>query len=386
MRIFEQKKIKVLRVITHAIVIQWHLKNFIDRSAVDYDLYITGENVTKYKDEYPHVTFIDNQINRKLSPWDDFKALIRLIKLCRQINPDIIHSIMPKAGLLASVAGLVAGVPIRVHTFTGQIWATMSGLPRFLFRQIDKLILSLCTTCLTDSKSQSEFLKQYGLTKKAQPIPYLGNGSLSGVCLQRFNINLLNERDALRLELGIKPHEFVFVFLARKSRVKGIKELFEAFDKIHQLPDVKLLFIGPDESKGYLQQLYHKYELWSHKIVSLDTVTYHEKYIALSDVLCLPSSSEGFGTIVIEAAALTVPSIGFDIVGLRDAIEDNVTGILVPAGDVNKFSDAMIKLYDDENLLKTMKQKARERAIEFFSADTIYKKQHLFYASLLNGS
>lgn len=382
----EQKKIKLLRVITHAVVVEWHLKNFIERSVSNYDLYITGDNVTKYKDEFPHVTFIDNQINRKMSPWHDVKALARLIKLCRQIKPDIIHSIMPKAGLLASVAGLVVGIPVRIHTFTGQIWATMSGLSRLFFRLIDKLIISLCTACLTDSKSQSEFLSEHGLTKGAQPIPYLGKGSLSGVSLQRFNINLLNKKDSLRLELGIKPHEFVFVFLARKSKVKGIKELFEAFDKIHHLPNVKLLFIGPDESEGYLQQLYDKYKIWSEKIISLDTVTCHENYIALSDVLCLPSSSEGFGTIVIEAAALSIPSIGFDIVGLRDAIDNNVTGLLVPSGDIDKFSAAMVNFYIDRKLLTTMKQNAYKRAIEFFSADEIYKKQHIFYKSQLNGA
>ncbi len=108
----------------------------------------------------------------------------------------------------------------------------------------------------------------------------------------------------------------------------------------------------------------------------------HEKYLAVSDVLCLPSSSEGFGSIVIEAAALEVPSIGFDIVGLSDSIEHDFSGILVPFKDVDKFSEAMIDLYQDKKRLEKLKFNARERVLKYFSADAVYAFQSQFYKSL----
>lgn len=377
------QKIKLLRVVTQAEVVPWHLKNFIDRSENDYELFITGNGVSRFKDDYPYVTFIDNEILRKTSVYYDIKALIKLTITCIRIKPEIIHSIMPKAGFLASIAGCLTFVPIRVHTFTGQVWATKNGISRSFYKFMDRLVFKLTTICLTDSPSQSNYLAENGFLVDGKPIQYLGKGSLSGVNLNKFDLNIVNKRNALRTELGIGENDFVYVFLARKSIVKGIKELIESFAKVTFLPNVKLLFIGPDESNGLLEELLLKHSDIEEKIVSLDIVQNHEKYLAISDVLCLPSSSEGFGSIVIEAAALGVPSIGFDIVGLSDSIENGFSGILVPFKDVDKFSEAMIGLYKDADKLKKMKINARERVLKFFSADAVYDFQKQFYESLL---
>lgn len=377
------KKIKLLRVVTQAEVVPWHLKNFIDRSENDYELFITGNGVSRFKDDYPFVTFIDNKILRKTSVYYDIKALIKLIITCIKIKPEIIHSIMPKAGLLSSIAGLISFVPIRVHTFTGQVWATKNGINRNLYKFIDRLVFKLNTACLTDSPSQSDYLAKNGFLVDDRPIKYLGKGSLSGVNLDKFNLNIVKERNILRIELGIAENDFVYVFLARKSIVKGIKELIESFAKIAFLPNVKLLFIGPDESNGYLEELLLKHANITDKIISLDIVKDHEKYLSISDVLCLPSSSEGFGSIVIEAGALGIPSIGFDIVGLSDSIEHDFSGILVTFKDVDKFSEAMINLYLDKERLERLKLNARERVLRYFSADVVYSFQSKFYKTLL---
>jgi glycosyltransferase involved in cell wall biosynthesis len=206
---------------------------------------------------------------------------------------------------------------------------------------------------------------------------------LAGVDLEEFDIKIVKERNVLRNKLGIGVNDFVFVFLARKSVVKGINELIESFAKIAHLPNVKLLFIGPDESAGQLSLLLTKFAAISDQIISLDIVKEHQTFLAISDVLCLPSSSEGFGSIVIEAAALGVPSIGFDIVGLSDSIAKNYSGVLVPFKDVDKFSEAMIDLYQDTEKLEKLKSNARERVLKYFSADAVYAFHSSFYKSLL---
>ncbi len=376
-------KLKLVRVVTQAEVVPWHLKNFIDRSANDYDLYIIGNKVTKYSHDYNHVTFIDCQIQRKTSIYYDLKALLHLIIIFIKIKPKIIHSIMPKAGLLAAIAGFITLAPIRIHTFTGQVWSTKTGISRSVFKFVDRVILTLNTKCLTDSPSQSQFLAENGFLNNGKVLDYLGRGSLSGVALNRFDINIVNNRNVLRYKLGINDSDFVYVFLARKSVVKGIIELFESFSRVAHLPNTKLLFIGPDESDGILTELFTKYEKIQDKIISLDIVLKHEDYIAISDVLCLPSSSEGFGSVVIEAAALGIPTIGFEIVGLTDAIDNNETGILVPFKNVDKFSEAMLNLYNDKELLNNMKIKCRKRIIDYFSADVVYNFQKDFYKSIL---
>ncbi len=374
-------KIKLLRVVTQAEVVPWHLKNFIDRSINDYELYVVGNDVTRYSKEYSYVNFIDCQIERKTSLFKDFTALLNLIFICYKIKPQIIHSIMPKAGLLSALAGFITFVPIRIHTFTGQVWSTKQGLSKHVLKFIDRLILKLNTECLTDSPSQSKYLEQNGLLSKGKQIKCLGKGSLSGVALDRFNIEIVSSRNSFRKELGIDEDDFVYIFLARKSIVKGIIELFESFAAMSDIPNAKLLFIGPDESNGVLNELFIKYAGIKNKIISLDIVNDHEKYLAISDVLCLPSSSEGFGSVVIEAAALGVPCVGFDIVGLSDSIENGFSGILVPFKNVTKFSEAMLSLYKDSITFERLKLNSRNRVISYFSAEVLYNLQNEFYKS-----
>lgn len=373
---------KILRVVTQAEVVPWHLKNFLDRTGTGYETFVAGNMVSRYQSEYPHIKFIDIKIERKTSLIKDIIALIKLVKICLNLRPHIIHSIMPKSGFLAAAAGFVTFVPVRIHTFTGQVWATKFGLSRFVLKLMDKVIFYLNTSCLTDSPSQSEFLAKAGFKKNGKPIKCLGKGSLAGVDLNRFQLVSDQEKIELRKEIGLNPQDFVFVFLARKSVVKGIIELFESFERFASVKNVKLLFIGPDESNGVLTDLYKKYEHFSDQIISLDLVKQHEKYLNASDVLCLPSSSEGFGTIVIEAAALKVPTVGFDIVGLSDAIENNETGILVKFKDVKAFSEAMNRLYINTIEFDRIRNNARARILSDFSADFIFNLQMEFYQSL----
>lgn len=377
------RKIKLLRVVTQSEVVPWHLKNFIERSEKDYDLYIVGDEVTRFNKDYPSAKFINVKILRKTSIFYDSLALLKLLFVMIRIRPRIVHSIMPKAGFLTAIAGWLTLVPIRIHTFTGQVWATKTGFSKSFYRLMDKLVFKLNTNCLTDSPSQSSFLAENGFLVNDRPIQYLGKGSLSGVNLKIFDLAIVRNRHILRKELGINEDDFVFIFLARKSKVKGIQELIESFAKIAFLPKVKLLFIGPDESQGFLDILLEENKNILNQIISLDIVKNHERYLAMSDVLCLPSSSEGFGTIVVEAAALGVPAIGFDIVGLSDSIENGYSGILVPYKDVDKFSEAMIELYNNPNYLEKLKLNGIKRVFKHLSADAIYSKQNEFYQFLL---
>lgn len=377
------KKIKLLRVVTQAEVVPWHLKNFIVRAFEDYDLYITGNGVSKYKDDYPYVRFIDNDIHRKISFFYDLKALFKLIKTCREIKPQIIHSIMPKSGLIAAIAGKIVSVPVRIHTYTGQVWSTKTGVSRKILSLIDKVALVLNTACLTDSPSQSAFLEENGFSKNNKPIPFLNKGSLTGVDLKLYDANLVNNRKELRKKLGIEEGDFVFGFFARKSISKGIEFLLESFANIAEEKNFKLLMVGVDESNGRLAELLKKFNNIEKQIINLDQAPKHEEYLSIIDVLCSPSSSEGFGSIVIEAAAMGIPTVGFKVLGLIDSVVDNHSGLLVPYGDVPKYSEAMRLLFDEKLEFSLMRDYAKERIIKHFSADVMYACQNEFYKKLL---
>ncbi|MFN0315988.1 MAG: glycosyltransferase [Burkholderiales bacterium] len=356
--------------------------------ADDFEVYVVGQSVSRHKENYPtDIKWLDIDLNRKISLLADFVSLFRLCYFLVNYKPDIVHSIMPKAGLLAALAGFICRVPIRIHTFTGQIWATKNSVSRSVLYAADKLISALNTICLTDSPSQSMFLLEHHISRRGKALAVLGKGSLSGVELSRFNPRRLEKSaKALADSLGIMPKNFVFAFIARKTREKGAIDILHAFAKVALLhPHCLLLFVGPDESKGQIQKLRIESPLLFSNVLTMDKVDDHELFLAISHVLCLPSYREGFGTIVIDAAALGVPAIGSNIVGLVDSIEDKKTGLLFPAGDIEGLTGAMLSLLENPFLVQSMGQAARERVECYFSADYLYTELKGLYTELSEG-
>jgi glycosyltransferase involved in cell wall biosynthesis len=366
-------KPKIVRVVTASYVVPWHLANTLKRMPIDFDVTVVGQDVSVNQHDYADVDWRDIDLNRKVSLFSDIRSLLALCKFFRLHKPDIVHSIMPKAGLLCALAAFICRVPIRVHTFTGQTWANKKFPTRHVLQLFDKIIVALNTTCLTDSASQSEFLHQHHISLGGEPLLVLGKGSLSGVDLGRFAYPLQGAQvDSLRAELGVGADDFVFA------------DMIAAFAQIiHSHPDARLLFVGPDESDGALQTLRAATPALFKRVIEVDRVENHEAYLSISHVLCLPSQREGFGSIVIDAAAAGVPTIGYRIVGLVDSVADGETGILTPVGEVDKFSQAMLTMLEDRKQCQEMGRKARRRVEVHFNADLAYASLKNFYLEQL---
>ncbi len=378
-------KPKVVRVVTASYVVPWHLGNTLRRLPADFDVTVVGQDVSSNKDAYPGVQWIDIDLNRKVSLLADLQSLWALCCFLRAHKPDIVHSIMPKAGLLSALAGFICRVPIRIHTFTGQTWVNRNPVPRFFLYLLDRAINALNTVCLTDSPSQSRFLLEHRISNHGGPLPALGKGSLSGVELSHFERPVqVAECERLRTELGVRRGDFVFAFIARKSRDKGAIDMLAAFSHVRIThPDAKLLFVGPDESDGELVALKATTPALFTSVSDIGMAQNHRLYLFISNVLCLPSYREGFGSIVIDAAAAGLPTIGSDIVGLVDSIEDGETGILIPAGNLDKFEQAMLSVLENRAHCKTLGIAAKRRVETYFAADKMYALLKDFYLSLL---
>jgi len=346
----------------------------------DFEVCVVGQDVSKYKDSYPNVKFVDIKINRKTSLISDALALIALCKFFLSYKPDIVHSIMPKAGLLTSLAGFICRVPIRIHTFTGQTWVAKIGLSRYFYYCLDRLINFLNTICLTDSPSQSAFLQKHGISNYGQSLPVLSKGSLSGVDITQFNLLSFTESaNQLLTSLGIGRKHFVFGFIARKTRDKGAIDVLRAFSSVAAtFQEAKLLFVGPDED-GEIERLYKSNPELFVNVIDVGHVSNPEVYLAITDVLCLPSYREGFGSIVIDAAAMGVPTIGSCIPGLIDSVENYQTGLLFPVGEVDELVKIMMAVIGDPGMCKAMGRRAKARVEEYFTADSLYIALKQFY-------
>ncbi|MDO8812847.1 MAG: glycosyltransferase family 4 protein [Gallionella sp.] len=372
---------KLCFVATIPAVLHSFLKEHISACAEQWAVKIVSAPVDTELLRDLKASFVPLAIERKVSPWRDLLVLIQLVMLFRRERFDLVHSIMPKTGLLSMLAAWLAGVSNRVHTFTGQVWANKRGWRRQVLKQFDKLIVLFATHILVDSPSQRDFLVSEGVLPQGKGI-VIGYGSICGVDAYRFRPDLQTKK-AVRAELGISLEQTVILFLGRLNRDKGMLELAAAFDNIaaHHT-DVVLLLVGAEEDVtfAHIQKICGKH---SDRLRRINFTPNPERYMATADIFCLPSHREGFGQVIIEAGASGVPTVASRIYGITDAIEESKTGLLFPAGNTTALTQALLKLIVNQDLRRQMGGAARLRAIELFSSDKITQEMLALYSGLL---
>jgi glycosyltransferase involved in cell wall biosynthesis len=368
-------------ILTSPLVLNHYLLNHLHTLAKHYHVTVcinTKEAPVSEKLDC-RIEIINLPILRPINFIKDLVVLLTLISLFHRRNFDAVHTLTPKGGLLGMLAALVAGIPIRTHSFTGQVWATRSGISRYLLKSMDKILARCATHLNADSTSQVRFLQQEKITHNTH-IHVFGAGSISGVDLVRFSENN-RRRQETRKQLNIPKNAKVFLFLGRMNRDKGITELSEAFVHLnHSCQNTYLIFVGRDE-QDMIPAIRTICQHCLDSIRILDLTPEPERYIDVADVLCLPSYREGFGSSIIEAAAMGVPSIASRIYGITDAIVDGKTGLLFTPGNIGEIQIAMRTMLD-ETVHMNLANCAQERAKRDFSADIITQAWLDHYAAV----
>lgn len=316
-------------------------------------------------------------IARDIAPFRDLKTVYALMRIFNARQFDMVHSVTPKAGLLAMLAARMTGIKLRVHTFTGQVWVTRRGGMRWLLRALDRLLAWCATALLVDSASQREFL----VVEKIAPLEslhVLGEGSITGVDNERFSPNAAM-RHAVRQDLKLPEDAVILLCVGRMHPDKGIAGLVRSFVRVTaNFQHVHLLLVGPDE--GDLMPALAGAGAFGDRIHTAGLTHQPEMYMAAADIYCLASYREGFGLSIVEAASCGLPCIAYKIYGVTDAVVDGLTGYLVGLGDENAFAGAMTVLLQNPANRLEMGREARKRATQVFSQHSLVQAWLDFYA------
>lgn len=322
-------------------------------------------------------------MERHISLKHDLVALWRMIKVFSKEKPTMVHSMTPKAGLLCMMAAWLTRVPVRVHTFTGLVFPTATGLKRRILMTTDWLTCACATHIIPEGEGVKNDLLNNGITKK--PLKVLGYGNVKGVDMEYYSL-----RDEVRNkveELGLRDEsKFTFVFVGRIVRDKGMNELCEAFDKLSGMANVRLLLVGPYEdcldpispkSKGIIEQ--------NPAIESVGSKREDEllAYYAAADCFVFPSYREGFPNTVLEAGAMGLPSIVTDINGSREIIIEGENGVIIPSRDANALFDAMLKMMRDKEAREKMAGNARQMIASKYEQGFVRKCLYDYYDEIL---
>ena len=352
-------KTKIIRTSTVAMSLNLLLKGQLSFLSNHYDV-IAVSGIDNYLEEVKNrekVAIQNIKMKRKIAPFQDLISLYKLYKFFKREKPTIVHSITPKAGLLTMMAAKYAGVPVRLHTFTGLIFPSKKGLFKSLLITLDKVLCWHATHVFPEGSGVKQDLEKYKITTK--PLKIIANGNVNGIDVDYFNIENVNfeEKQNLRDELNISTTDFVFIFVGRLVKDKGINELVQAFSKFKE-ENVKLLLVGPFEENLDPLQLETITEINNNSnIISVGYQSDVRKYYAISNALVFPSYREGFPNVVLQAGAMQLPSIVTNINGSNEIIEHNKNGLIIPVQNSDTIFAAMLSMMNDN--IEEMKKKAR---------------------------
>ena len=313
-------------------------------------------------------------LRREISPFRDLASLGALLRRLRNLRPDCVNASTPKAALLALLAARALKIPVRIYTVRGLRLETTHGPKRWLLRAAEKTTLRCATHVICVSSSLRERLVELQLAP-ADKLHVLGSGSSNGVDHLRFSCPPTDETIlALRQDLGLQESDNVVGFVGRLTRDKGVGDLVAAFDLIRQSnPSCKLLVIGDLEEGDSLSAELRSRLAGDSRIVLQSWADNIEEYYPLMDVLAFPSYREGFPNAPLEAACAQVPAVGYRVTGTEDALVDGVTGRLVDRGDINGLATSIGRYLDEPDLRRLHGEHARQRVIEEFRRETVWK-------------
>ncbi len=321
-------------------------------------------------------------MERHISPLKDLKSLLGLIRVFRREKPTMVHSITPKAGLLSMMAAWVCRVPVRLHTFTGLVFPTATGLPQKILILTDRLTCACATHIVPEGEGVKNDLINYRITKK--PLKVLGHGNVRGIDLDHYNPGLPEVQvEASKLR---KPGIFTLIFVGRLVRDKGINELVEAFGQLNkEYPDTRLLLVGSlEQALDPLLPVTHERIMHGPSIEAVGEQSDVRPWLAASDALVFPSYREGFPNVVIEAGAMGLPSIVTDINGSREIIIEGKNGTIVPPRDAKSLLQAMRRLVLDKPMASRMASVSRQLIASRFEQSYVRQCLKDYYKEILS--
>lgn len=303
-------------------------------------------------------------MERKISLFKDLVSLFRMIALLRKEKPDMVHSITPKAGLITMLAAKIAGVPIRVHTFTGLIFPTASGFKQKLLIAMDRLLCRCATNIYPEGLGVKKALEDYKITNK--PLKVIANGNVNGINVEYFNPAQFKKNS---------DNVFRFCFVGRMVGDKGINELASAFERLNKrYSNTQLVLVGNLEQE--LDPLKSETMNIIGSSSSINFVGYQSDvrpFLAMSDAFVFPSYREGFPNVVMQTGAMGLPQIVTNINGCNEIIVEGENGVIIPPQDERALYDAMERFITSSDEVSSMANKAREMITSRYEQSIVWE-------------
>lgn len=349
---------------------------YLERHGWEIEVAIGGRDIS----EFSPADFGDPVIHRlpmerEISPFKDLAGLAAFVRLLARRRFDVIHVSTPKASLLGSIAASVTRNGPVVFVYRRRVYELMSGARQRIFIGVDRVIASLSNKVVPISRELGEQLVGDGVCSRDK-LHFIGAGSSNGINIERFAPGAGAEGAAeLRTELGIPAGAPVLLYVGRIIGEKGVDLLPEVHARVRErLPEAHLVLVGPEDDRDPVKAETLAYLRGTPQVHWLGYRNDPRTAYALGDLFVFPSYFEGFGNVLLEAAAMEVPAVAFDVSGVREAVVDGVSGKLVPSGDAAGMAKAILAIITDRALRERMAKAGRERVVREFASAVVHEE------------
>ena len=334
----------------------------------------TDESLFSYTNE--HIHYCPIKMKRGFSI-DGISVIYQFYKIFKREKFDIVQYSTRNAATYGSIAAKLVGIKCRLYCQWGMMFIALKGLKRALLKWDEKLIVSLSTVVESESYSMYEMAIKHGIYKP-EKASVIWNGSACGVNINNYDLSKREIwKKEVRAKYNIPEDGVVFGWCGRITRDKGHNELFEAFRELNNVnKNARLLMVGPYDNVETINPEIFKWAQKCKEVIFTGPVPASlvpEMYSAM-DLFCSLSYREGFGLVVIEAAAMQVPGIVSDALGQRDTIVHMKTGYSVATYSVNDVVQAMKYFLDNPEKIVEMGANARRDVEEKYEQKELFKR------------
>lgn len=314
-------------------------------------------------------------MQREISVAADLASLVAWIKLLLRLRPSVVNVSTPKAGLVGGVASRITRVPRRVYVVRGLRYEGETGRKRFLLKFVERISIACSTDVVVVSESVGERLHKDGVTRRN--LLLIGDGSSNGVDANRISSAAATvNRCTVREELGIKDSEFVLGFVGRLTPDKGITLLHEALEILDsEASDFRMLIVGEADPGVKVEKISGR----DREILFTGWTEEPWRYMAIMDLLVLPSKREGYPNVVLEANACGVPVVTTHATGAVDSVVHGKTGMIVPVDNPAALASTVKLLRENEKFRTRLAAAAQRRAEEDFIPQRIWRGLESIY-------
>lgn len=320
-------------------------------------------------------------MHREISIRSDIVCLLRFIWLFFRERPMVVHGNTPKASMLSMLAAWITRRPVRIYMCHGLRYQGTEGRMRKLLMSMERLTCRCATQVLSVSNGVAEIMVRDGLCKQ-EKMKVLGFGSAGGIDMDWFDPKVIDSH--VRNELNIGSDSFVFCFVGRIVRDKGVNELVQAFQRINEKHhDCHLILLGAEERElNPIDDETNNTIVNNGNIHALGRQPDVRPYLKASNAFVLPSYREGFGMVLIEAGAMGLPCITTNITGCNEIIIPNKNGDIIEPHNADALYAIMSKWVENRSEVCEMAVNARKMVAERYDSKKVRKMYYDEYKRL----